>query len=165
VADEETEKRLRRDIVVEDEVEEVYWRDVSQGDEALRRDYQLVHALFSGRVKKLGRRVVHEFLRGEEERAAFKVLTNLLREGRLPYIFHLALADFFDPDVRKGIPLSRRLVFVRRQHRGRKGSELDFRIAWDLFCACAEGRPQKQAIADAKVWGVGEHRRQGLERM
>jgi hypothetical protein len=114
-----------------------------------------VHTLFFGRAGKVGKKMTREFLRGEEERAALKVLAKLVRNGGLYRVQYETLAALLDPD--QSFP-SRRLAFRSRQQRGgRKESGFGLEIAWDLGEAKRNGLKYEIAVAEAaKKYGVSE---------
>jgi hypothetical protein len=123
----------------------ISWGELWKGDEAALRDHGKVFELFNGRGKIVGKRVFHEYLEGEEERDARRVLARLLREGRLHPIFHIVLAEMFDPVRQSGIGRERhKLTFTDRTYNGR-----DLMIGLDLAMAAHVGQKLESAVSDA----------------
>jgi hypothetical protein len=122
-------------------------------------DFQYVEDLLYGKIGSDDNgKAVREYLSGEEERAALAALARVLRKGFLHENYRLTLADLFDPDIQEGLNCQpRRLAFVSRNPRGRKGANLEPDIALTLAEALGKGLQLKQAIAVAmKKFGVSE---------
>jgi hypothetical protein len=116
-------------------------------------------ALFGGTIRTVKGKRVREFLvpGSEDEKAAFRILARLLRDDRLPKLYRLCLANLFNPDIGPGPAMeSRKLVFVRRRQRGRKGyDEISGSIAIDIQRAILEGRKLESAVPTAaEQYGV-----------
>jgi hypothetical protein len=106
-------------------------------------------ALFNGRKKTVKGRLVIEYLTGEEEKAALRIVARLLRAGDLLLLLRSRLAGLLDPDIRP-IAQPRKLAFAPRRQHGRKGHEdISRYIARDIMHAAITGQKLEPAFADA----------------
>jgi hypothetical protein len=119
--------------------------------QASKQEEETVTALLEGRIKKVGKKMIREFLSGEEEYFACIVLAELIRYGWLRNSNRLALAALLVSDTRP-----RQLVFrPRRQRRGRAGNGFDFDIAMDIDEAMHNGLKHDIAVAEmVEKYGV-----------
>jgi hypothetical protein len=106
-------------------------------------DHGMIQDLIYGRIKKVGKKTVCEFLKRREERLALKMFANLLcAHDKLDWEFNLYihhLAELVDPD--EGI-YGRRLVFSRSKiARSRYAA-----IANDLTLANLKKIPKKRQL-------------------
>lgn len=109
-----------------------------------------LYNLFHGRKKTVKGKLVVEYLTGEEEREALRLLAAHIRQGTLQdKDFCIALSRLFDPDT-SPTREPRRVVFVPRRQRGRKGHEdITPSIARDLLRAALKGQNIESAVAIA----------------
>jgi hypothetical protein len=109
-------------------------------------DHGMIQDLIHGRIKKVGKKTVCEFLKGREARLALQMFANLLRaHTKLHFEFNLYIAQLavlLDPD--EGIH-RRRLVFDGGDIRSARAAA----IADDLALADFKKIPKTTAVADA----------------
>jgi hypothetical protein len=130
-------------VNVDDDGEET-WTMMSIDETSI--DHGMIQDLIHGRIKKVGKKTVCEFLRGQEERLALKMFANLLRaHAKLDFKFNLCIAQLavlLDPD--EGIH-RRRLVFDGGNIRSVRAAA----IADDLALADFKKIAKTTAVADA----------------
>ena len=121
--------------------------------QASKQEEETVTALLEGRIKKVGKKMIREFLSGEEEYVARIVLAELIRYGWLHNSHRLELAALLVSDTHP-----RQLVFhPRRRRRGRAGTGFDFDIALDLDEARHNDLKFDSAVAEmVEKYGVSE---------